>query len=325
MLWITGGQIADLTPREGALRIEGKAITGRTPLLRMKVPKLDATGLILVPAFIDAHVHLTVAYESFLWSRQLIRGGVSAVLDLGTPERGLPMDFRPLRTRFAGPMLTAPGGYPTQSWGKNGYGIELSNPDEARDAVRRLAAVQARFIKLAFDPRYPMLDAKVARAAAEEAHQLGLRVAAHALESDSVQRALDAGADVLAHTPRDPLRSDLLARMSGRWVISTLRAFDVPPARLAALREAGARIAYGTDLGNENTAPGIDARELMLLKEAGVDPLKAATHDAADLLELDDLGRLHVGSAACLLAVRGLDPESLARPAWVMNCGKLAP
>ena len=38
-------------------------------------------------------------------------------------------------------------------------------------------------------------------------------VAAHALEADSVRRALDAGADVLAHTPRDPLPADLIARV----------------------------------------------------------------------------------------------------------------
>jgi len=45
--------------------------------------------------------------------------------------------------------------------------------------------------------------------------------------------------------------------------------------------------------------------------------------EAAELLGLKDLGRLSVGWTASLLALRGLDPESLARPAWVMICGKL--
>jgi imidazolonepropionase-like amidohydrolase len=291
----------------------------------MKLQTLEAAGLTLVPAFIDAHVHLAVAGEARQIARDQVRGGVAAVLDLGTPETALPIDLRPLRVRFAGPLFTAPGGYPTQSWGRDGFGLELAGAKEAREAVRRLAAKEVRFIKLAFDPRFPMLDTEVARAAADEAHKLGLRVAAHALEEDSVRRALEAGADVLAHTPRDPLPADLLDRMHGKWVISTLHAFAVAPARLAALREAGARVAYGTDLGNEDTRPGIDARELALLAQAGVDPVQAATRDSAELLGLKELGRLSVGSLASLLAVRALDPESLARPAWVMNCGKLAP
>ncbi len=324
MLWINGGQIADPKPRAGALRIEGQFITGRTSRLAVKVPAMEAGGLTLVPAIVDAHVHLSIAGEVSLIAREELRRGVAGVLDLGAPERMLPaLDAQPLRVRFAGPLFTAPGGYPTQTWGKNGHGLELSTAVEGRAAVGRLAAAQARFIKLAFDPRHPLLAPELAKAVADEAHRLGLRVAAHALEADSVRRALEAGTDVLAHTPREPLPADLLEKMKGKWVISTLWAFGVDPARLAALREAGARVAYGTDLGNERTEPGIDARELALLRAAGVDPLLAATRDAAELLGLHELGRLSVGSAASLLAVRGLEPESLARPVWVMNCGKL--
>src|SRR5438477_4993069 len=175
MLWITGARIADLTPREGALRIDGPSITGRASVVpRMKLEKLDASGLTLVPAFIDAHVHLAVAGEPRQIARDQVRGGVAAVLDLGTREPALPLDLRPLRVRFAGPMLTAPGGYPTQSWGRDGFGLELATAKEARAAVRRLAGKKARFVKLAFDPRYPVLSEDVARAAADEAHGLGL-------------------------------------------------------------------------------------------------------------------------------------------------------
>ena len=323
MLWIDNCQLADPNPREGALRIEGQVITGRTSRLAVRVPTLNARGLTIVPAFVDAHVHLSVAGDPGLIGREELRRGVAGVIDLGEPEALLSIDLRPLRVRFAGPLFTAPGGYPTQSWGKDGHGLALNSADAARAAVGRLFLAQARFVKLAFDPRGPMLAFDVAKAAADEAHRLGMKVAAHALEVETVRLALDAGADVLAHTPREKLPADLLERMKGKWVVSTLWAFGVAPARLAALREVGARIAYGTDLGNEKTAPGIDARELALLKEAGVDPLRAATQDAAELAGLKDLGRLSVGSAASLLAVRNLEPESLAHPVWVMNCGKL--
>lgn len=323
MFWITGAKLADPTPREGALRIEGHQITGKSSSVPRGAKRHEADWLTIVPAFIDAHVHLSVAGDLTLVARLELRRGIAGVLDLGEPERLLPIDQRPLRVRWSGPLMTAPGGYPTQTWGRDGYGLELSTAAAAREAVARLAEKEARFVKLAFDPRFPMLQPDVARAAADEAHRRGLLVAAHALEADSVRLALDAGADVLAHTPRDPLPPDLLARTKGKWVISTLSAFGVPPDRLRALKEAGARIAYGTDLGNEQTKPGIDERELALLAAAGVDPVKAATVDAAELLGFRDLGRLSVGSSASLLGVRSLAPHDLAEPAWVMNCGKL--
>jgi imidazolonepropionase-like amidohydrolase len=323
VLWIAGGQLADPTPRQGALCIDGETIAAKADAAPPGVSAIDASGLILVPALIDAHVHLAVAGDPAIVSREQARRGVAAVLDLGAPERVLPLLHPPLSIRFSGPLLTAPGGYPTRSWGTKGEGLELRTAAQAREAVRRLAQKGARFVKLAFDPRFPLLAPEVASAAADEAHRLGLLVAAHALDAGSVRLALDAGADVLAHTPRDPLPADLLARMKGRWVISTLRAFSVPAERLRALHAEGARVAYGTDLGNENTAPGIDAGELELLASSGVDPLAAATSSAAALLGLPRLGRLEVSASASMLAVRSLAPDDLAHPEWVMIDGRM--
>jgi len=304
-MWIAG--------REVALRVEGERIVEVTS-------RGDPAAPHLVPAFIDAHVHLSVAGPIAGVAAAELRGGVAAVLDLGERERSLPFSTGPLRARWSGPLLTAPGGYPTQSWGRDGHGLELSTADEARAAVARLFAKGARFAKLAFDPRYPVLSAPVARAAADEAHRLGMLVAAHALDPGSVRRALEAGADVLAHAPVGPMPRDLLDRARGLWVISTLRAFG---GSVRELREAGARVVYGTDLGNEGTAPGIDARELELLRRDGVDFIRAATLEAAELLQWPDLGRLAVGSPASLVAVRSLEPEAFGAPEWVMNCGRL--
>ena len=304
-VWITGAR------DRPALCVEDGRIVAEAPLPPAGSEVLDAGGLWLVPAFIDAHVHMEFVPGA---TRALLRAGVAAVLDLGAPERALPFPGAdPLRVRFSGPLLTAPRGYPTQSWGREGYGLEIATARQARAAVGRLAAQGARFAKLAFDPRYPVLSPEVARAAAEEAHRRSMLVAAHALDPDSVRRALEAGADVFAHAPLEPVS------LAGKWVISTLRAFG------GTVRGLGARVVYGTDLGNEDTSPAIDARELALLERDGIDPLLAATSDAADLLGYPDLGRLSVGSAASLLAVRGLDAESLAHPVWVMNCGTVLP
>ena len=303
-LWIAGAR-----GRDTALGIEGGRIVAESPQPPPGSEVLEASGLFLVPAFIDAHVHLQLVPGA---PRALLRSGVAAVLDLGAPESALPFaEAAPLRVRFAGPLLTAPGGYPTQGWGKDGYGLEVASEKEATLAVERLFRSGSRFLKLAFAPRNPTLAPAVARAAADQAHRRGMLVAAHALDRDSVQRALAAGADVFAHAPLEPIP------LPGKWVISTLRAFG------GTVRGLGARVVYGTDLGNQGTEPAIDARELALLEREGVDFLRAATLDAAELLGAPDLGRLSIGSAASLLAVRGLDPESLAHPVWVMNCGTL--
>jgi imidazolonepropionase-like amidohydrolase len=354
--WVAGGRLVD--GRRVALRIREGRIDGDAPAPPKDAAVVDAQGLVLVPAFLDAHVHLSVVGELAEVARAELRGGIAAVLDLGMPERLLGAASAldrlvrpsgsarrrgdpaasdrlvrpsgsavPLRVRFAGPLLTAPGGYPTQSWGANGYGRELRTPEDARRAVAELAERGARFAKLAFDPRYPLLAVAIARSAAEEAHRRGLGVAAHALDAAAVRSALDAGADVLAHAPVAPLPPDLLAEAGRRrvWVVSTLRAFAASTDGLRRLREAGARVAYGTDLGNEGTAPGIDGGELELLAQAGIDPIDAATRAAAELLGEPDLGHLRPGAEASLLGVPEealRDPRLLSKPKLVLIRGR---
>jgi imidazolonepropionase-like amidohydrolase len=333
-LWIAGGRLLDAHgTRSAALAIQAGRIAGEAPSAPAGEKTIDASGLLLLPAFADAHVHLSVAGDVVDVAAAELRGGVAAVLDLGEPERTLPLFAPPLRIQFAGPLLTAPRGYPTQSWGANGYGLELAAPAEARAAVQRLARAGARFVKLAFDRRFPLLDDEVARSAAQEAHRLGLRVAAHALDADSVHRALAAGADVLAHTPVEPLPDELVREAAGRkaWVISTLHAFGGGAAaleNLRRLRSAGVRVAYGTDLGNEGTAPGIDAKELALLQKAGLsvaDVVEAGTAAPAELLGERDLGHLGKGATASLIGVPEAalqDVQLLARPKLVLIAGR---
>jgi imidazolonepropionase-like amidohydrolase len=326
-LWIVGARMmGSAKPSAVHVRADRIVSLGGTPPPGAKV--IDAAKLVLAPAVLDAHVHLAFAGEPIAVARQELRCGIAAVLDLGAPEGLLrQLGMLQLKVVASGPLLTAPRGYPTQSWGAGGYGLELSSGVDARAAVARLAGAGVRFIKLAFDPRFALLAPEVARAAADEAHRRGLLVAAHALDAGSVRRALEAGADVLGHTPIEPLPPELLDRAARLTVISTLQAFGAGEPALENLRQLharGARIVYGTDLGNEGTAPGIDARELALLARAGLSPaevIRAATESAAALLGLGQLGRLAPGAAASLLALPEdplVDPAALARPAWVL-------
>jgi len=81
----------------------------------------------------------------------------------------------------------------------------VSGPDEARAAVRENLANGADLIKIVVDSepargwktRYmPIEDA---RAIVEDAHKLGMKVAAHAQDNYAVQIAIDAGIDSIEH------------------------------------------------------------------------------------------------------------------------------
>lgn len=176
----------------------------------------------------------------------------------------------------------------------------------------------------------PVLDDATIIAVVARAHELGMRVAVHALGDADALRAARLGADVLAHTPVQALSDETLEAWRGRAVISTLAAFGATEEtlrNLAALRARDVTVLYGTDLGNTRT-PGIDPSELSLMREAGLEAsavIEAATRSPADYWGLSDLGRIEPGKAACLLLLPSdptLDPRVLARPDVVWMDGE---
>lgn len=236
-------------------------------------PSVPATSAyVRWPLVVDSHVHL--AYYPV--GERLLAHGVGTVVDLGSPEAAL-RTASPVTTIHAGPMITRPGGYPLNSWGANGYGIGCEDTACVTATIDRLADEGAAVIKLALDPGG--LPRDFVDTAIEKAHARGLRVAVHALTEEAAARAAAAGADILAHTPAEPLSDATVAAWKKGAVISTLAAFGSADAveNLRKLRAAGATILYGTDLGNVRT-DGVSADELALLRKAGMDD--AAITDA---------------------------------------------
>ena len=310
---LTGGTVV------GRGRMDVEVADGRIVALATgssTAERIDVSGRFLAPAFVDSHVHLAYLPEA----SAMADGGIAAAVDLAAP-----LDFLselPARPHVlaAGPMITAVGGYPTQSWGRYGYGLECADVAAVRAAVQRVAAAGARVIKVPVTSD-PGLDDEELRAAVEEAHARGLKVAAHALSDDEAARAARAGVDVLAHTPVSPLSKKTIALWADRTVISTLRAFGgskTAVANLRALREAGATVLYGTDFGN-TTTPGIDGQEVALLGQAGLDGaaiLAAGTSTPAAFWGLDGFGRIEVGAEAHILVLDAdptVDPTTLSR------------
>jgi imidazolonepropionase-like amidohydrolase len=166
------------------------------------------------------------------------------------------------------------------------------------------------------------------RAVADEAHRAGLRVAAHAHGDDGIRAAIEAGIDCIEH---GSLMSDETLDLMierGTFLVPTTyladgmdvsraapelqaKAAEVFPRARETVRKAvarGARIACGTD------APAIphgrNAKELIALVDRGMTPLqaiRAATTVAAELIDVDDRGRLAPGLLADVVAVPG-DP-----------------
>ncbi|MGA2838145.1 MAG: amidohydrolase family protein [Acidimicrobiales bacterium] len=164
----------------------------------------------------------------------------------------------------------------------------------------------------------------------DEAHRAGLRVAAHCHGDEAVRTAVECGIDCIEHGSL--MSDDTVDLMVGRgtFLVATTyladgmdtshaapelqaKAAEVFPRARQTISNAirrGARIACGSD------APAIphgrNAKELVALVDRGMTPaqaIHAATTVAAELIQVDDRGRLVEGLLADVIAVPG-DPLS---------------
>jgi len=308
---IAGGGAADVEVTDGRIVAVGAVASG--------ADVVDVSGRWLAPAFIDSHVHL--AYLPML--PEMVAGGVVAAVDLAAPESFLTEDHAPMKLLASGPMITAPGGYPLDSWGAGGFGLACADGASCADAVDRLKGLGAALVKVPVtDP--PELDDATLRAIVDRAHVLGLKVAVHALSESAAHRAAIAGADILAHMPVEAFTEETFVTWASRTAITTLAAFggDAAIANAKELHDAGATVLYGTDFGNTTTA-GIDGAEIEQLALAGFDAaaiLAAGTSAPAMFWGLDDLGTIEVGKRASLLVLADdplVIPATLAAPVAV--------
>ena len=321
----TGGRFTDAT-----IVVAGGRITavGRGPA--DGAPAVDCTNLWLLPGFIDAHVHLQFSNPG-----DVLAGGVTTVRDLGSPP-SVALALRgetPLRVLAAGRILTAVDGYPSQSWGSDGTSRQVRDAADAATAVAELDRAGADVVKVALEPNAgPMFDADVLRAIVTAARRHDLKVTAHVGSAGALRLAVAAGVDELAHLPLHdvtPTEMETVAA-AGIVVVPTLqiRGGD-GSAALAAFRDAGGVVVFGTDLGNTGTTAGIAVAEVAALQEAGMTPedvIAAATEVAADHLGLADTGRLRAGAAADIVALRRSpmdDPAAYDDIAFVIAGGEV--
>ena len=170
------------------------------------------------------------------------------------------------------------------------------------------------------------------RAIVDEAHRRGMRVAAHAHGDQGIRAAVEAGIDCIEHASLMSEKTQQLVLERGTFIVPTsylseamdtskaapelqakaAEVFPIAKKTIARLIEAGAKIATGTD------APAIphgqNAKELWALVERGmrpVDAIVASTVTSAELVDVDDRGRLVPGLLADVIAVPGDPTEDI--------------
>jgi imidazolonepropionase-like amidohydrolase len=353
---------------------------------------IDLTGKFVLPGLIDAHIHLTddpkmlekaappkamqgeeprprelVYFILANSARAFLRAGVTSIRDVGCYDDNAITLREAIRLGLTeGPRIlscgriisaTAPGSRLFTTMYE-----EADGPDEMRRCVRRQLRRGADYVKvmaggarsvLRENPEPSQLTREEMDALVDEAHRLGLRVAAHAEGLGAVRLAVEGGVDTVEHglsLHRAPELLDLMARR-GTVLVPTLTTFHdvgerfdsiftprlVEQAKrqreeayltLLAARQAGVTLAMGFDSG----PPGGDALELVRMVDGGLSPhegITAATHGSARALGLDYVGTIEPGKAADLLVLETdplQDVKAFTRPeeiSMVMSSGRV--
>ena len=364
-VWLEAGRVAYAGPAAGL------------PAGAAQAPACDFPGATLLPGLVDAHVHLVASAGPDLAAdvpgseaertlaavanaRRQLDAGVTLVRDLGAPGAEVVAVARAIEAgRLEGPRVLASGPAITMTGGHIAFlGRVTDGVDAMRAAVRANLAAGARCIKVVatggvltrgIDPRdaaysQPELDALV-----DEAHRLGLTVAAHAIGEGGVAAALRAGVDSVEHgmfldeetiglfltsgaryVPTFSAPYGILAGPSvPEWIKERARpAAEAQAASFRAAVDAGVPVVAGTDAGTPDNPHGGVAREVVFMVEAGLDVrlgVRAATAEAAALLGVPDRGVLRAGAAADVLVAAGdvsAEVEGLCRPVAVFQDGR---
>ena len=358
------------------------------------VRHIDMSGKTLLPGLIDMHVHLDspadiggyrgLEYTDAFFgmtavgnARAMLDAGFTTVRNVGSGNRndiGLAQAIRDgyavgPRIVPAGFSLGATGGHcdstflpPSLEKAKKEEGV-ADGIEEFRYQVRRQRKYGAEVIKVCAtggvfsrntEPGQQQMSETELRAVADEAHQWGLRVAAHAHGADGIKAAIRGGIDTIEHASLADAEAIRLAvarkqpvwfamdiynteytqsegKKNGTLEDNLRKDREIAQAQRDAFRaahKAGVRMVFASDAG---VMPhGQVGRQFQTMVTYGMTPLQAiqsATRNAAEALgRTRDVGAIAVGRFGDLVAVTG-DPLANVRlletPAAVIKSGKL--
>lgn len=339
------------------------------------VQKIDLPGMTLLPGLIDMHVHLdsdptyggynTLQFGDRFWSiltvphasRTLDAGfttvrnvGADAWNDVGLRQAIDEGKVRGPRVVTAAYSFGATGGhcdstfFPPSMNQQSAFNAD--NPEEGRKRVRELRKYGAQVIKICAtggvfshntEPGQQQMSLKEMTAIAEEAHQWGLRVAAHAHGTSGIKDAIRAGIDTIEHASLIDDEGIALAKKHGAYLSMDIyntdytqsegkkngvlednlrkdrEVADVQREGFRRANAAGVKMVFGTDAGIY--PHGDNAKQFATMVKYGMTPVQAiqsATVVAADALASKDVGVIEAGRFADMIAVAG-DPTKDVR------------
>lgn len=178
------------------------------------------------------------------------------------------------------------------------------------------------------DPRHAAYTDEELRAAIDEAHRLGRRIAVHAHGVEGIKAAVRAGVDSVEHATLIDEEAIALMKARGTWLVSTVYVgnyivesgsqLGFPPATMAKARAisekrdanlrrafaAGVKVAFGSDTIFRHDLAAREFAELVRLGLSPLDALRAATVNASQVLGIAaDIGTLEAGKVADIIAV----------------------
>jgi imidazolonepropionase-like amidohydrolase len=358
------------------------------------VTHIDLSGKTILPGLIDMHVHLDgpadiggyrgLEFTDSFWgmtavgnARAMLDAGFTTVRNVGSGNRndiGLKQAIDNgyavgPRIVPAGYALGATGGHcdstflpPSLEKAEKEEGI-ADSPDELRYQVRRQRKYGAEVIKVCAtggvfsrntEPGQQQLSESELRVIADEAHQWGIRVAAHAHGGEGIKAAIKAGIDTIEHASLVDDEGIRLAAARARpvWFSMDIYNTDYTQAEGAKngvlednlrkdrevaqiqrdnfrkAHKAGVKMVFGSDAG---VMPhGEIGKQFKTMVQYGMTPLEAiqaATRNAAQALGREkDVGAIAVGRFADIVAVDGdplADVGELASVDAVVKGGKL--
>lgn len=340
-----GGGDTDVTAFEGArlilgdgssaiedavLVVSGDRIEAVGPRSLIDVPggatRVDLTGKTIMPAIVNAHVHLSVdRAERTAQLQHMAYYGAGTVQSLGHDSGTVAFEMQDELVPNGARGLTAGRGITMPEPGRSEAPFWVTSEEEARAAVRELAGQGVRLIKIWVDDRggrYEKLSPALYGAVIDEAHQHDMRVTAHVFTLEDAKGLLQAGLDAFAHGIRDMDVDDELMRLwRGRsdvvlvpnlpnpgvpvdlsWVST------VPPDRLAELQENAS-----VERPAAQESFGIQARNLERLHSQAVKVAFGTDGSTpwAVHLEMEDMVRAGLSPAAVIMAATGTSAKLL--------------
>ena len=324
--------------------------------------KIDGRGLTLLPGLIDCHVHLCLGAEpdvvgaiaketpaltllkSSRSARQTLEAGFTTVRDVGSRDHSIFTLQRAIDEGLVpGPRIVAAGLAICMIGGHARFiGQEVEGVQQVRAVVRAQIAAGAAVIKViasggvltpGTSPDQAQMTVEELRAAVEEAHRAGRKVAAHAHGASGMKNAIHAGVHSIEHATLMDEEAATMMKQQGVFMVPTLSALattaacrlgcGVPESALEkaksmtkhhalsfkkALRD-GIQIAMGTDAGTPFNFHGENAQELERMVAFGMSPMQAilaSTSVAARLIGIQDrVGTIEKGKLADLLLFEG--------------------